>query len=111
MKKLEAMGVKTAWDYASLPETTVRMLFHMPGYRTWKELKGIPSIEMEDMIEPRKTICVSRSFSKEICDRNELCEQVANFAEGAVTYFMYTVAKLNLFGASHLTQIQCKTIN
>ncbi len=63
MRKLEAMGVKTAWDYASLPETTVRMLFHLPGYRTWKVLKGIPCIALEDMIEPRKTICVSRSFS------------------------------------------------
>ena len=37
------------------------------------------------MIEPRQTICVSRSFSKEITDRGELCEQVANFAESAVT--------------------------
>lgn len=48
MRKLEAMGVRTAWDYASLPETTVRMLFHLPGYRTWKELKGIPCIALED---------------------------------------------------------------
>ena len=84
MRKLESMGVQTAWDYASLPETTVRMLFHLPGYRTWKELRGIPSIALEDMIEPRKTICVSRSFSKEITDCNDLCEQVANFAESAV---------------------------
>ena len=85
MKRLESMGVKTAWDYASLPETTVRMLFHLPGFRTWKELKGIPCIALEDMIEPRKTICVSRSFSREITERDELCEQVANFAESAVT--------------------------
>ncbi len=85
MKRLETMGVKTAWDYVSLPETTVRSLFHLPGFRTWKELKGIPCIEMEDIIEPRKTICVARSFSKEITDRSELCEQVANFAESAVT--------------------------
>ena len=94
MRKLESLGVQTAWDYVSLPETTVRMLFHLPGYRTWKELKGIPSIEMVDMIEPRKTICVSRSFSKEISDRNELCEQVANFAESAVTKLrgQYSVA-------------------
>ncbi|MBQ5340752.1 MAG: Y-family DNA polymerase, partial [Oscillospiraceae bacterium] len=85
MRRLEAMGVQTAWDYASLPETTVRMLFHLPGYRTWKELKGIPCIALEDMIEPRKTICVSRSFSKEITSLQELGEQVANFAESAVT--------------------------
>ena len=85
MRKLEAMGVRTAWDYVSLPETTVRMLFHLPGYRTWKELKGIPCIALEDMIEPRQTICVSRSFSKEITTLQELSEQVANFAESAVT--------------------------
>ena len=66
MCRLESMNVRTAWDYVSLPETTVRMLFHLPGYRTWKELKGIPCIALEEMIEPRKTICVSRSFSKEM---------------------------------------------
>ena len=47
MRKQEAMGVKTAWDYANLPETTVRMLFHLPGYWTWKELKGLPCIALE----------------------------------------------------------------
>ena len=46
---------------------------------------GIPCIALEDMIEPRRTICVSRSFSKEITTLQELGEQVANFAESAVT--------------------------
>jgi len=85
IRKLDSMGVRTAWDYASLPESTVRMLFHLPGYRTWKELRGIPCIELEDLVEPRRTICVSRSFSKEITSLQELGEQVANFAESAVT--------------------------
>ena len=84
MKKLEAMGVRTAWDYVSLPETTVRMLFHLPGYRTWKELRGEPCIGFEDMVEPRRTICVSRSFAKEVRDLPTLTEQVANFASSAV---------------------------
>ncbi len=44
-----------------------------------------PCIALEDMIEPRQTICVSRSFSKEITTLQELSEQVANFAESAVT--------------------------
>ena len=44
-----------------------------------------PCIALEDMIEPRQTICVSRSFSKEITSLQELSEQVANFAESAVT--------------------------
>ena len=36
-------------------------------------------------IEPKQTICVSRSFAKEIRDVGELCSQVATFAESAVT--------------------------
>ncbi len=85
MKKLETMGVRTAWDYTQLPETTVRMLFHLPGFRTWKELKGIPCIGFEDMIEPRQTICVSRSFDHEITDLTEFCQQVTTFAGNAVS--------------------------
>jgi Nucleotidyltransferase/DNA polymerase involved in DNA repair len=84
-RKLEAMGVRTAWDYAQLPETTVRSLFHLPGFRTWKELRGIPCVEFEDMIEPRQTICVSRSFDHEITTVEEFCEQVTTFAGNAVT--------------------------
>lgn len=84
-RKLEAMGVKTAWDYSCLPETTVRKLFMLPGFRTWKELKGIPCVEFEDFIEPRQSICVSRSFAHEIETLPELAQQVANFAEGAVS--------------------------
>ena len=84
VKKLETMGVKTAWDYIRLPETTVRKLFMLPGFRTWKELQGTPCIGFEDYIEPKQSICVSRSFAHEITQLPELSQQVANFAEGAV---------------------------
>ncbi|MBO4476036.1 MAG: Y-family DNA polymerase [Bacteroidales bacterium] len=83
-KKLGQMGIRTAWEYVCLPETTVRKLFALPGYRTWLELRGVPSIEFEDMVEPRQSICVSRSFAHEITSLPQLAEQVANFAEGAV---------------------------
>ena len=82
--KLASMGIHTAWDYTQLPETTVRKLFMLPGFRTWKELRGIPCIEFEDLIEPKQTICVSRSFAHEITALPDLAEQVANFAEGTV---------------------------
>ena len=83
-RKLESMQVRTAWDYVRLPETSIRKLFALPGYRTWLELQGTPAIQFEDLLEPRQTICVSRSFAKEISDCELLCEQVANFAESAV---------------------------
>ncbi len=82
-RKLADMGVKTAWDYTQLPETTVRKLFALPGFRTWKELKGIPCVEFEDMVEPKQSICISRSFAHEIKDLQEFCEQVATFAQRA----------------------------
>ena len=81
--KLAGMGVQTAWQYVSLPETSVRKLFALPGWKTWKELQGIPCIEFEDMVEPKQSICVSRSFAHEITDCELLCEQVANFAADA----------------------------
>ena len=82
--KLAGMNIRSARDFTLLPETAVRKQFALPGLRTWKELRGIPCIEFEDMIEPRQSICVSRSFTKEITELPLLCEQVANFAESAV---------------------------
>ena len=83
VKKLAEMGVKTAWDYTQLQETTVRKLFNLPGFRTWKELRGIPCIEFEDMIEPKQSICISRSFAHEVTTLQEFTEQVATFASRA----------------------------
>ena len=78
------MGVKSAWDYTQLPETTVRTIFHLPGFRTWKELRGIPCVEFEDMIEPKQSICVSRSFSHDVTSLQEFTEQITTFAGKAV---------------------------
>lgn len=78
--KLSGMGVRTAWDYTQLPEHAVRKMFALPGLKTWKELRGIPCIEFEDGFEAKQSICVSRSFAKEITDVDDLGEQIANFA-------------------------------
>lgn len=83
VKKLAEMGVKTAWDYTQLQETTVRKIFNLPGFRTWKELRGIPCVEFEDMIEPKQSICISRSFAHEVTTLQEFTEQVATFASRA----------------------------
>ena len=85
VRKLAMMGVATAWDYAQLKEHMVRQAFALPGWHTWKELHGEPCIEFEDYVKPKQSICVSRSFAKEIRDPDELCSQVATFAESAVT--------------------------
>ena len=78
--KLHSMGVRTAWDFIQLPEYAVRRMFALTGLRTWRELRGEPCIEFEDGFEAKQSICVSRSFSKEITEVGELAEQIANFA-------------------------------
>ena len=83
--KLSKMGIKTAWDYTRISETAVRKMFLQPGWYTWRELRGEPCVEFEDTIEPKQTICVSRSFASEITDLSLLAGQVANFTESAVS--------------------------
>ncbi len=78
--RLHSMGIRTAWDFIQLPEAAVRKNFALPGLRTWRELRGEPCIEFEDGFEPKQSICVSRSFAKEISDVEEISEQIANFA-------------------------------
>ena len=78
--KLHSMGIKTAWDYTRLPESAIRSMSGITGVKTWKELRGTPCIEFEDAVEAKQSICVSRSFAKEISDLEELTEQIANFA-------------------------------
>jgi DNA polymerase V len=78
--KLHSIGVKTAYDFTQLPENAVRKMFALPGVRTWRELRGEACIEFEDGFEAKQSICVSRSFSQEITEVDELCEQIANFA-------------------------------
>jgi DNA polymerase V len=78
--KLHSIGIKSAYDFTLLPEGTVRRMFGLNGLRTWKELKGEACIEFEDGFEAKQSICVSRSFSKEISDVEAISEQVANFA-------------------------------
>ena len=106
VEKLSSMGVRTALDYTRLPETVVRKLFALPGFRTWKELRGIPCIEFEDMVEPKQSICVSRSFSHQVTTLQEFCEQITTFAgraaqklrdQGSYATEMVTFAMTNRF--------------
>jgi DNA polymerase V len=82
-RKLHDRNISTAWEFTQMDEGLVRGMFGIVGLRTWQELRGIPSIEFEDTIEAKQSICVSRSFAKEITEPGELAEQVANFAASA----------------------------
>ena len=107
--KLKGRGVHTAYDFTQLPESLVQTIFGVTGVRTWRELRGEPCIEFEDGFEAKQSICVSRSFSSEIYDMQELQEQIANFAstmaeklraQGSVASEMVVFAHTNRFKES-----------
>ena len=81
--RLHLHGVSTAFDFASLPEEWVKAQMGLTGLRTWLELHGVPSISFGEDPEPKKQICVSRSFAHEITDKEELYEQLSQFVSMA----------------------------
>lgn len=81
--RLHLHGVSTAFDFASLPEEWVKARMGLTGLRTWLELHGVPSISFGEDPEPKKQICVSRSFAHEITDKEELYEQLSQFVSMA----------------------------
>lgn len=72
-------GIKTAGDFINKGEEWIRKEMGIVGYRTYKELLGHPCISFEDNIDARKQICVSRSFSKDLYDFEEISEQASLF--------------------------------
>lgn len=77
-KKLQRMGVNTAYDFTMLPESTVRKLMTVVGWKLQQDLKGIPAIDME-VQEPRQTISTTRTFDHEYSEYSELKERIATF--------------------------------
>jgi DNA polymerase V len=91
--KLEALGVKTAYDFARHHGDWVRLTFNNINIqRTWKELNGedcIPNEALElcslatngtQELAKKKSICTSRSFNGMITDLETIRTHVSNYA-------------------------------
>ena len=78
--KLEALGVKTAYDFAEHNRTWVKATFNnIVIERTWRELNGEDCVPNEEMAK-KKSICTSRSFNGMITDIEGLRTHVSNYA-------------------------------
>ena len=78
--RLEAIGVKTAYDFAEHNQTWVKATFNnIVIERTWRELNGEDCVPNEEMAK-KKSICTSRSFNGMITDLDELRTHVSNYA-------------------------------
>ena len=78
-RKLQLMGVSSAWDFCSLPRAEVSRLMSVTGVKTWMELHGEPCIGFDEVPQDRQTICVSRSFAHDMTDLGQLDAAVATF--------------------------------
>ena len=78
--KLQALGVRTALDFARHDKSWVRQTFNNINIvRTWQELNGEDVVPNEELAK-KKTICTSRSFNGMISDIDSLKTQVSNYA-------------------------------
>lgn len=80
-KKLNYAGVKTAYDFIQKPRDWVKQRFHVPGERTWLELRGHDVIGVDEMdVKTKQSIVTSRSFPDMITSLSLLKEHYANYA-------------------------------
>ena len=78
--RLEALGVKTAYDFAEHNQSWVRAKFNnIVIERTWRELNGEDCVPNEEMAK-KNSICTSRSFNGMITDLDGLRTHVSNYA-------------------------------
>ena len=78
-KKLNAMGVKTAYDFSLLSRSVVMNAMTIVGARLQDDLNGIPTLEMEP-VELKQSIATTRTFENEYRKYDEVKERVCTFA-------------------------------
>ena len=78
--KLEKYGIYTAFDLLQCDEGWIRKMMNVTGLRMVRELKGVSSFDFQNANVRKKSICTSRSFSKEICDYEKLSEYISMFS-------------------------------
>jgi DNA polymerase V len=79
-KKLEGQGILSAYDLKNVDPRCMRQSFTVVGERIVRELNGVSCLELEDIENPKKSIQVTRSFSKAITGLDELKEAIATYA-------------------------------
>lgn len=80
-RRLAERGLRTADDFVRrLDARQVQRAFTITGLRTWRELAGIPCLEIEDAPPAKQTLCTSRSFGTGQNEIRGVVTPVAGFA-------------------------------
>lgn len=83
--RLHKVGIRNALELAEAPSVVVRKAGGITLERTHRELAGLRCINMEEVAQPRKNTCSSRSFGRPVTALQDLEEAVANHAVKAAS--------------------------
>jgi DNA polymerase V len=78
-KRLQQIGVLTAYDFINLPDAWVRKNMSIVGLRLKLDLSGIPTLDLEE-IAPKKNMATTRSFETMYTELSDLSERISTFA-------------------------------
>lgn len=106
-KKLQASGIKTAYEFTQLNQKKVRSIYTVVGEQIWLELQGIRCYEIEKQPASKKQICTSRSFGRMVTDYEELKEAVATYAAVCAS----ELREQNIFAISLMAFIHTNSFN
>lgn len=82
--KLENIGITDAWQLKHMPEEWCRKnLGGVVGVRLNKELRGEPSIQLEEQLKHKKMITTTRMFGVQVTEINDIKEAVATYVSRA----------------------------
>jgi len=93
--RLEAINVKTAYDFTQLNDDWVRRNMSVVGLRLKKELEGISMLDLEE-VKKKKSIATTRSFEKCYYDLNNIQERVSSFAVNCAEKLRFEKSCCNL---------------
>jgi len=82
--KLINWGITSAWELSNMPEEWAHTnMGGVTGIRLIRELRGQPSIEMEEELVDKKMIATTRMFGRPVSDIHEIKEAVATYISRA----------------------------
>jgi len=82
-KRLNLMGIITAYDLAQQPVESIQAQFNIVIARTVMELNGIPCLSFDDVPTDKQQIVCSRSFKRRLTDYHQLASALASFCSRA----------------------------
>jgi DNA polymerase V len=77
-KRLQQMGVLTAYDFVNLTDEWVKKNMSIVGLRLKLDLQGIPTLDLEES-QPKQNIATTRSFERNYTELEQLVERISTF--------------------------------